>query len=490
MTTLRNPDLTQALSDEASRKTIRVSREFILNFYAAIRVARFHAQDNDAAQACLDRALDSLESVFALQETVEVIYYAKDFYVNEHRIKSTEATYALFDGFSKELQQREIGSFHFEEMPSREDVSTFIEVFTEMTPQGEENPFETFIERMFERGVTNLVFSKWAPHEHDNLPTIEKRTFIKQTYFRGIQVIRHMYQLARENRPLTLKSVKRIAQNFVDTIEDSDGSQTDLLLLLTGVKNWEGYFYNHAINTAIFALVTGKAIGMRRNDLRDLAVAAALSDIGNTRLPADLLDAGREYEEADWEMIHRHPLYAVAVLANLQEMDRVLFKTVNAALTHHKAIDGAGYPERMKTRRNLFGEIIAVCDRYDAMTTPRPFRPRPMTPPEALAWLARAAGHDLNPLVVKAFIHWMGALPAGTVVLLANGQIGIVVSGASQLRERDHIRIKVILDRDRSAGSGEVVEIAAGGGSDHGVADVLRAPNDELAKHHIGLALE
>lgn len=480
----------EALAEEVARQAKAVAREFLLNLYAVVRVGRFHTMDNDAAQQALDRAMGTMEGLFELHDTVEVLYYSRDFYVNEHRIKATETTFELFETFSEELQRRWIGSLRFNGMPERKSLEAFTEIFLKYTGYDEEEEGDTFddISQALERrGVTDIELTKFVPHDLEKLPSIDKRTFVKLSYFRCIRVVRELYQQAREGRPITFKAVRRIVQNFVDVYEDPNHEITDLLLLLTGVKNWEGYLYCHAVNTSILAVGLGRALGMKRHDCRDLGVAAALVDIGNVSVDLAYLDGADALDEEGWEAIYEHPFRGVSVLGRYQELDPVLVRSVNASLTHHKWYDGGGYPAKLKTKRNLFSEIIAVCDRYDAMTTPRPWRPRAMTPAEALEWLARASGRELNPLVVKAFVQWIGSVPSGSLVLLEGGQIGIVLGAASRLRKRDQMRIKVILERDRSPAGGEVVEVAMDDtSSPYACVGVVAPPRDRLAE--IGLA--
>jgi two-component system, cell cycle response regulator len=69
----------------------------------------------------------------------------------------------------------------------------------------------------------------------------------------------------------------------------------------------------------------------------------------------------------------------------------------------HERWDGGGYPDRLTGPDIPLGSrIVAVCDAYDAMISPRPYRER-ATPAEALAELQRCAGAQFDPAVVEAF---------------------------------------------------------------------------------------
>jgi HD-GYP domain-containing protein (c-di-GMP phosphodiesterase class II) len=51
----------------------------------------------------------------------------------------------------------------------------------------------------------------------------------------------------------------------------------------------------------------------------------------------------------------------------------------------------------------LGARIIFVCDAFHAMTSPRPYRPTPLSEEGALAELRAAAGTQFDPHIVEAF---------------------------------------------------------------------------------------
>ena len=68
----------------------------------------------------------------------------------------------------------------------------------------------------------------------------------------------------------------------------------------------------------------------------------------------------------------------------------------------HERFDGLGYPDRLTGEEIPLGaRIIAVCDAFDAMTSPRPYRD-PVDPEASLEELRRCAGSQFDPAVVEA----------------------------------------------------------------------------------------
>jgi two-component system cell cycle response regulator len=69
----------------------------------------------------------------------------------------------------------------------------------------------------------------------------------------------------------------------------------------------------------------------------------------------------------------------------------------------HERVDGSGYPDGLVGEQIPLGaRIIAVCDAFTAMTSPRSYA-TPLTIPQAVAELRRCAGTQFDPTVVEAF---------------------------------------------------------------------------------------
>jgi len=69
-----------------------------------------------------------------------------------------------------------------------------------------------------------------------------------------------------------------------------------------------------------------------------------------------------------------------------------------------------------------------------------------MTPLQALEEIATLAGTEIDPVLVKAFTGWMGTMPTGSVVRLPDGGMGLVVRPRSRLRERDSVRVQIMIE--------------------------------------------
>ncbi len=436
-----------SMNDEGAKKVIAASRNLVIAFYSTIKVRRFHHKDNEAVARALTKLQAAFKALFDIQYDVQLMYYAQDFYINETRIKVSREVYEFFANFASELEKRKIGGMQFRKVPSIGDLNAFIEAYEEVGQLEEDVDRYANLQALLKAaGVQGFHMTRLVTGDLVEMPVVDARTFVKQTYFRAIEVLDSVYTEAKQGRPVTLKGVKRVVQNFVDVLSDRREDTTDLLLLLTDIKNWRNYLANHGVNVCVHALFMGKALGLDKLALRNLGTAAMLADIGNASLPAEVLEHEGPLNDKQKAVIATHPIRGVPILTRFQEMDTGTIKAVVASLHHHKGLNGDGYPKRVKSEATLFAQIIQVADRYDAMTSARPHRPEPMTPPMAIEELSNAADRgEMDPVLVKLFVHWMGSVPAGTVVVLPNGDIGVVVQAQSRLGKRTENTLVCIL---------------------------------------------
>jgi hypothetical protein len=105
--------------------------------------------------------------------------------------------------------------------------------------------------------------------------------------------------------------------------------------------------------------------------------------------------------------------------------------------------DLSGYPQvKSKKRVSLFGKILTIADVFDALTSPRIYRPRAFSPDHALGMMLEGSGKDFDPILLKVFLNMLGVYPIGTFLYLDTGEMGIVIESP---KNGDKARPKVVL---------------------------------------------
>lgn len=210
-----------------------------------------------------------------------------------------------------------------------------------------------------------------------------------------------------------------------DPIVGSIARNPDACLWLGRLKQHDEYSYQHSLSVAIWAVALGRQIGLHKRDLRSLAIGAMLMDVGKLLVDPELLQANRELTEEETKEMRHHVAHGVHLvkksgIINQDVLDMVGF--------HHERYDGSGYPRGLRGDEiPPFARIAAIVDTYDAITSNRSYADA-RAPAEAVKVLYEARDKQFQAELVEAFIQAVGIYPAGTIVELTSGEVGIVVA--------------------------------------------------------------
>ncbi|HXG75424.1 MAG TPA: HD domain-containing phosphohydrolase [Gaiellaceae bacterium] len=145
------------------------------------------------------------------------------------------------------------------------------------------------------------------------------------------------------------------------------------------------------------AVAVGGLLGVHGDRLQELARAAELHDLGKLSIPGEILDKPGPLDQKEWEFVRQQTLVAEHVVRTSPQL-RGVAPIVRAT---YENFDGSGYPDgRAGEDIPLPARIIRVCQAFDAMLSPRSYRPA-LTPEEALAELEARAGSSFDPAVVR-----------------------------------------------------------------------------------------
>lgn len=151
--------------------------------------------------------------------------------------------------------------------------------------------------------------------------------------------------------------------------------------------------------------------------MSDIVRSAPLHDIGKINIPDNVLNKPGKLTAEEYEIMKTHTTAGEKIMEKAiktVEGENYLKEAKNMATYHHERWDGKGYPE------GLHGEVIplsaritAVADVFDALTSPRVYKPAfPLE--EALAMIQEGSGTQFDPKCVEVF---MEAIPEVKVIL-------------------------------------------------------------------------
>ncbi len=150
-----------------------------------------------------------------------------------------------------------------------------------------------------------------------------------------------------------------------------------------------------------------------RNRLDDETVdllfrLAPLHDIGKVGVRDRILLKAGLLTPEEYEEMKKHTLYGSETIQLAKRMmgEDAFFQIADdLVLNHHERWDGAGYPRRLTGEEiPLPGRLMAVADAYDAIISPRVYKPA-LPHEEAVRIMSRKRGTHFDPDVVDAFLE-------------------------------------------------------------------------------------
>ena len=153
-------------------------------------------------------------------------------------------------------------------------------------------------------------------------------------------------------------------------------------------------------------------LGLPRQALCDIGIAALFHDVGKTEVPREILNKIDNLTDDDWKQIQEHTLSGVKMLTYLKKLDRTILRSMIVAFCHHLNVDRTGYPETSRPiKPDAFSRIVRIADIYDALTSARSYRMKAFSTSKALEIIAAKAGEQLDPTLCAIFADVIGAGP-------------------------------------------------------------------------------
>ena len=180
--------------------------------------------------------------------------------------------------------------------------------------------------------------------------------------------------------------------------EFSWGTLVALARAIDAKSHWTA---GHSERVTMLALKIGRIMGLSEEELDILHRGGLLHDIGKLGIPNEILDKCDSLTPEERKIVETHPALGAKILEPISQYTDVML----IVKQHHENFDGSGYPEGLSGENiSLLSRILAAADRYEAITSNRPYR-EAFPDQIALKIIKSQSGKGLDPRVVKAFIE-------------------------------------------------------------------------------------
>ena len=237
----------------------------------------------------------------------------------------------------------------------------------------------------------------------------------------------------QRQEPVNVTVLNRLADGIVESIQANDQLVVEALSSPVGPP-----LVTNLVNVSILATKVGVGLGYYGAELRRLALAGLLHDIGIFAVPQQLLTKTGRLTADERALVEQHPRLGCRVIEQLGAEYAWLAEVV---LQAHERGRGQGYPNRLKGREiHELAQIIGLVDIFDALVSPRPYRRR-LLPHEAIRELLNTERTAFPREIMKALVEQLSVYPLGTTVRLSSGEEGVVVRITPQYPSRPILRV-------------------------------------------------
>jgi two-component system cell cycle response regulator len=184
------------------------------------------------------------------------------------------------------------------------------------------------------------------------------------------------------------------------------------LALMAALSERDAWTAAHARAVGNLAATLAQKLGLSA-EADTIRTAALLHDVGKMGIPDVILNKPGALDEAEWSLMREVPLGGERILRSVPGMGAA------ARLVRHvhERYDGSGHPDGLAGDQIPLGSrVIAVCDAYHAMTSPRPWRPA-LTHEQAVHELLEGANKQFDPDVSEVLIGHVNGLRQASAYL-------------------------------------------------------------------------
>lgn len=214
-----------------------------------------------------------------------------------------------------------------------------------------------------------------------------------------------------------------IPKAFSSKLVASVDRNPDALLCLTKIREKDDYLLEHSLNVAILLANFANYLGMSEDEVQDLSYAGFLHDLGKIKIPDEILHKPGRLTDSEMEVMKGHVKHGVDYLKSTE----IAPPLIQAISEHHERLDGLGYPAGTKGDDiSQAGRMLAIADMYDALTADRVYKSG-MSSQRAFSILMSDAPTRLDQSLVQQFIKCLGVYPVGSLVLLSNDRLAMVL---------------------------------------------------------------
>lgn len=444
-------------SEGMEEAIIRGGKDLVNQLHILLKTAQIHESGNVAMEGPVGQVMALLKDLWRWVDEVHLVREEDYFSLGDLKLKMDMEGFVSYTSVVDTLKRLEIGGISFPPSCTDKDLKILIYAIVQ-TDLNAPDPFTLVTGKLKAAGFDHIEIEKYEEkRERVDELIQDRKAMAKSTYFKTMTAVTEVMNNVKLGQAINVKRSKRVVQGMVDMLLDDEST----LLGLTTLRNHDEYTHNHSVNVCILALTMGQRLGYSKKRLTELGISALFHDMGKARISNDILNKPTEFTVEEWRIMREHPALGVKDIIKLKGINEMTARMASGIFEHHMNYDRSGYPKiEGPWDVTVMGRIVGIVDCYDALTSSRVYNRVPYSPEKALKFMLNKSGRAFDPILLKIFVNSIGIFPIGTLVLLDNNQLGVVVEANPHPEKGQRPKVKVIMDMMGREQEDEVVDLA------------------------------
>lgn len=167
---------------------------------------------------------------------------------------------------------------------------------------------------------------------------------------------------------------------------------------------------NHIVRVGRCARRLALLAGLDSDTADLIENASPMHDVGKISIPDGIINKPDRLTDEEFELVKKHTSVGFDILSKSKRT--ILEASAIIAHEHHEKWDGSGYPRGLQGEEiHVFGRIVAIADVFDALRSPRAYKPAlSLTKIQEIFLSDR--GRHFDPVLTDLFIDHIGDFEA------------------------------------------------------------------------------
>lgn len=258
-----------------------------------------------------------------------------------------------------------------------------------------------------------------APRDHSPTSMAQELETAAAICRQSKTAVASMFNEARLGKAIHTEKMRDLVEDISSSVIRNPGA----LISLARLKTADDYSYMHSVAVCALMVALARQLQLDAEQTRIAGMAGLLHDLGKATIPLEVLNKPGKLTDAEFAIVRDHPVAGWQMLRDGGMADGPV---LDACRHHHEKMDGSGYPDKLAGEQiHIFARMAAICDVYDAITSNRPYKAG-WDPAESLRRMAQWSEGHFDLQLFHAFVKSIGIYPAGSLVRLSSGYLGVV----------------------------------------------------------------